>query len=229
MTNVLHSSHSNEYYTPPKIVELSREVLGSIDLDPFSCEEANELVKAKNFFDINQDGFNSEWYGNCFVNPPGGSENHTSQISKAFDACYEKCLSGEITCAIFVGFQLSILSTSKYATQCTMFFPRKRLRFWTRYSTMKQNLLDPVSNEDGTIKPDVEIANTLKEIRKLQQYKLDQVHKGDYIRLGSDFLLPSRSPSHYNVIFYIARKNDLNTGRFVKTFSDLEGSFIRQS
>ena len=36
-----HSSASQEWYTPAPILERVRAVLGPIDLDPASCEEAN--------------------------------------------------------------------------------------------------------------------------------------------------------------------------------------------
>ena len=49
-------SISNDWYTPDKYIESVREVLGDIDLDPASCEEANEVVKAKVFYDESDDG-----------------------------------------------------------------------------------------------------------------------------------------------------------------------------
>jgi hypothetical protein len=57
--NALHSAKSSEHYTPQNIIELSREVLGTIDLDPFSCEFANTRVKAERYFRV--DGLDEDW------------------------------------------------------------------------------------------------------------------------------------------------------------------------
>lgn len=40
----------DEWYTPPETLELVRGVLGEIDLDPASCEVAQQTVGAKRFF-----------------------------------------------------------------------------------------------------------------------------------------------------------------------------------
>ena len=61
-------NHS-EWYTPPKYIEAAREVMGSIDFDPYSSEKANMIVKATTFNDIElPDEF--QWVGNCWMNPP---------------------------------------------------------------------------------------------------------------------------------------------------------------
>lgn len=60
----------NEYYTPPEIADLVREALGSINLDPFSCEQANILVKADRFFSAEDNGFRQKWEcENLYMNP----------------------------------------------------------------------------------------------------------------------------------------------------------------
>jgi len=38
MSHVKNNSGNNEWYTPPHYIESARKVLGSIDLDPASCE-----------------------------------------------------------------------------------------------------------------------------------------------------------------------------------------------
>lgn len=69
---LINSSNSNEWYTPPRYVEAAREVLGAIDLDPASCETGNRIVRAKAYFAEARNGLVQRWYGRVFLNPPYG-------------------------------------------------------------------------------------------------------------------------------------------------------------
>lgn len=67
----LTSSASNDWHTPPEIMDLVRKVLGSIELDPASCTEANATVQAERFFSIKDDGLSKPWIAKTiFLNPP---------------------------------------------------------------------------------------------------------------------------------------------------------------
>jgi len=59
-----------EWYTPATILEAARAVMGGIDLDPASCEEANVLVQATQIFTEDDDGLERQWFGRVFLNPP---------------------------------------------------------------------------------------------------------------------------------------------------------------
>lgn len=73
--HVLHNSVENEWYTPSKFIEAARTVMNSIDLDPASCELAQQTVQAGQYFTIDDNGLNKEWHGNVWLNPPYSKES----------------------------------------------------------------------------------------------------------------------------------------------------------
>ncbi len=140
-----HSSESNEHYTPIAIVEAARKTLGAIDLDPASCDEANEVVRAELFYGPNgrrANGFREEWYGRVFLNPPGGKSDdqerpvmskcretgscglpightHTgveSSQKKWWFKLAREWLAGNVEAAIFVSFSVELLQTTQANT-----------------------------------------------------------------------------------------------------------------
>jgi len=68
---------SDSWFTPSIYTEMAREVMGAIDLDPFSSAAANRHVKAKRYFDEKMDAFKETWFqeqGRVFMNPPYGRQ-----------------------------------------------------------------------------------------------------------------------------------------------------------
>lgn len=63
---------NDEYYTPGEYIEMAREVMGGIDLDPASSEEAQGVVCAERYWTYLDDGLseNKEWLGRVWMNPP---------------------------------------------------------------------------------------------------------------------------------------------------------------
>ena len=70
------NSGNQEWYTPVEIIEAARKTLGRIDLDPFSCAKANEVVKATHIYTKEDDGFIRPWFGKVWVNHPFSRENN---------------------------------------------------------------------------------------------------------------------------------------------------------
>jgi phage N-6-adenine-methyltransferase len=69
-SHVSLNSGENEWYTPQEYIEAARDAMGSIDLDPASCETAQANVMAKRYFDIEDNGLDKPWRGNVWLNPP---------------------------------------------------------------------------------------------------------------------------------------------------------------
>jgi hypothetical protein len=68
-----HFSESNEHFTPELIALPTMRLLGGIELDPASCEEANALIDADRIFTRETNGLAQEWRcRTAFLNPPGG-------------------------------------------------------------------------------------------------------------------------------------------------------------
>ena len=68
--NIHVSDDSYEWYTPREYIHAARIVMGSIDLDPASCADANQTVEASEYYTKEDDGLAREWWGNVWLNPP---------------------------------------------------------------------------------------------------------------------------------------------------------------
>jgi len=79
---------NNEWYTPPDIIEAAREVLKIINVDPASCEKANEVVQADIFYTEKDDGRTKDIKGNVWMNPPF-SQPEVSQFVEKVCKAYE--------------------------------------------------------------------------------------------------------------------------------------------
>lgn len=118
-----------EYYTSPEIVEAARCAMGNIDLDPASCERANEVVKAKTYFTREDNGLLQPWEGNVFCNPPYSRK----QIDEFVERLIHFYDEGDVTAAI-------LLSDNSTETQwfqklmgkaTAICFPEGRLNWWS--------------------------------------------------------------------------------------------------
>ena len=98
----LLSSKSNDWYTPSPIVEAARALMGGIDLDPASCAQANEIVKAARFFSIEEDGLSQDWRGRVWLNPPYGREAGGSSQAVWSSKLIESFEAGDVSEAVML-------------------------------------------------------------------------------------------------------------------------------
>ena len=79
--NYLAGTGENEWHTPQKYIEATRKVLGSIELDPASSDKAQEIVRAKRYFTVEDNGLNQSWKAETvFLNPPYWQEVSGAQF-----------------------------------------------------------------------------------------------------------------------------------------------------
>jgi phage N-6-adenine-methyltransferase len=67
----LMSSESDQWNTPKAVVELVKQMLGEIDLDPCS-NDGKANVPAKKVYRREDDGLQEKWKGRVYMNPPYG-------------------------------------------------------------------------------------------------------------------------------------------------------------
>lgn len=128
-----HSSKSNEHYTPIDVIEAAREVMGSIDLDPATTDLVNWRVRATNYYTKETNGFDKDWHGRVWLNPPGGKIGNKSNAALWWNKLVTEYLAERTKEAIFLGFTLEILATSQDALcwlgNFPICIPRNRLPF----------------------------------------------------------------------------------------------------
>jgi hypothetical protein len=175
-----HACDSAEWYTPSVFVEAAREVMGGIDLDPASHEEANRTVKAMRYFTEQDDGLKRSWYyGRVFLNPPGGLVDEFWKKTLAERDNFEQL--------IWIGYSLEQLQTLQASNEITpldfpICFTRKRIGFIeneAKKALRIQKLLEKGEAQGASI-----------AARKLAKS----------IRAGKE---PPNSPSHSNYVVYL--------------------------
>lgn len=137
--NSKHLSNSSEWYTPLKIVNKSKKVLETIDLDPSSCLQANKSIQADNIFTKKDNALFKDWniYDvpiNVFMNPPSGKYGKHSLPVVFWIKLMDLMNRGYLNHAIVIAFSIEQLQTtqnSKFKSMCdfTVCIPKKRLKF----------------------------------------------------------------------------------------------------
>ncbi len=90
--------------TPEWLVEMCRKAMGSIDLDPASCFEANEaVIKATRFYSEADDGLQQPWVcETLFMNPPWNRQGSISALPPWLDKLLQALASGNVKQATVV-------------------------------------------------------------------------------------------------------------------------------
>lgn len=126
--HVMHNSGDNEWYTPKPYIEAARAVMGGIDTDPASHEEANKIVNAGEYFTVEDDGLIQEWCGRVWLNPPYEGK----LIVQFMDKLAESVKSGattEATVLVNNATETRWFACLASVSAC-LCFPTGRIKFW---------------------------------------------------------------------------------------------------
>ena len=84
--------------TPPEVMTLVRQVLGTIDVDPASCLAAQEVVQARTYYTVEDDGLRHPWTGTVFCNP----SYQMPEVARFCGKLLEELDAGHTTAAILL-------------------------------------------------------------------------------------------------------------------------------
>lgn len=117
----------DEWFTPTDYLDAVRATLGAIDLDPASCEAAQAVVQAGEYYSKADDGLTRPWLGNVYLNPPY-SMPLVQQFTEYAHGQYQAGNSAAII--ILVNNCTDARWFQALAERYPMMFSRGRAKFW---------------------------------------------------------------------------------------------------
>lgn len=133
--NIQHSARTDAWRTPPEILKMVKVVLGPIDFDAASDNDANRDVQAGAYFDEETDALTTAWPVDCsvYLNPPGGKLEGKSKVRLFWQRLMKYRKEGHLKHAIFACFSVEALQTTQGDHPCAMDFPfcvpKKRVKW----------------------------------------------------------------------------------------------------
>jgi len=123
-----YCSGDEEWFTPKTIVDAARQVLGSIDLDPASCQQANTVVRARRYFTIKDDGLRQPWRGRVFLNPPYSAKKISLFIEKLVAHVRDRSV---VEAVVVVNSETQVRWFRALSHEASAIcFPTGRIKFW---------------------------------------------------------------------------------------------------
>lgn len=124
--HVSYNSGNNEWYTPKDIIDVAREAMGSIDIDPASSDIANEIVQAPEYYTYETNGLDKPLHGNVWMNPPYSSDLLDKFITKIVEerSSYDQAIV-LVNNATETQWFAKLISVSS-----AVCFPRSRVKFY---------------------------------------------------------------------------------------------------
>lgn len=120
------SDDSYEWYTPTEYIEAARRVMGSIDLDPATSEQAQAAIMAGEYYTKDNDGLSYPWFGNVWLNPP----YNMPLIEQFVDRIIGEYERGTVTSAIVLTNNSTDTGWFHKLAQYPFCLTRGRIQFW---------------------------------------------------------------------------------------------------
>ncbi len=153
------TSSEVEYYTPVEIIETARRVMGRIDLDPASSENANRSVKATHIYTAKENGLLQPWHGSVFMNHPFGRAEKACDVPcvnlNKTHVCHDYDFYGN---AAWVNYLEAQFNAGHVSEACCIVFACTSEAWFQPLIKRPQCYLTPRTNyrlPDGTIKKGV--------------------------------------------------------------------------
>jgi hypothetical protein len=208
--DAIHSVTSSEWYTPPDIIEASREALGGrIDLDPATSERANKVVQAARIFTAAAPDLSDPWVpwtGNVFSNPPNPPRPWWDAMVASWHAANMQGARGPFA-GVFLAYSIEILQQTQGWSFPAMRFPfcvpKSRVRYW-------RTAADALAGLRKMLEKRLERSGegaTRAELKRLEQLGA----------MPSDELVQGDAPTHASAIVGVGIPFD----RFHRAFRDI--------
>lgn len=166
MKNAMHSAATPEHGTPGEYVDLARQVLRVIDIDPATSAEWNTLVGARRILTREDNALRTPWLdgwpradelltderesgipptfgATVFCNPPGSKDG--SLVARFWLALSEYYRRGFVSSAIWIGFSLEQVSrlqrvgARSHPLQHTTLIPSRRIAYRATPTTIGED------------------------------------------------------------------------------------------
>lgn len=165
-----HAKYTAVWYTPAWVVDKVRNIFGGvIDLDPASDAVGNKTVQATNYYTERDNGLLQPWYGNVWLNYPGGVTKGVSHSTIWFAKAEEEYFYGRAENIIVCVFSMDHLCVCPAMLDYPICYLRNRLVFTDeqgRDSPSHQNALVLVSQNNAIIKQFKQKFKPHGEVRK---------------------------------------------------------------